>query len=64
MIVDYFNIVSIAVFPDKTYSELVIDPNCMLPRSVICQGMQLVARGDLQIAELCGRIEHLQLALG
>jgi hypothetical protein len=52
VIVDDFDIVAMALTPDKTDSPLIIDPNRVLPFPIASQCFQLISRRRSQNAQL------------
>jgi hypothetical protein len=61
MVIDYFHVVSVAVFPDKTHPVLAVDPDRVLPRPVSAQLFELVARRDSELVQVIHDIYLLQL---
>jgi len=53
VIVDDFDIVAMALTPDKTDSPLIIDPHRVLPFPIASQCFQLISRWRSQNAQLC-----------
>ena len=64
MIIGNFNLLSISIPPHKTYSPLVIDPDAMLAFAVTLQGFEPIGRGNTQIIQRLGIVEHTQFAPG
>ncbi len=44
MVIDNFNLKSIAILPNKTKSPLIVDANTMPPFEVAMQSLQTIAR--------------------
>lgn len=44
--------------PDETDSELIVDPNAVLPLPVSMQFFQSVTRGETQVAEVDCAVQH------
>lgn len=61
MVVGDLYLVSIPVMPAKANPPLVVDPNRMLAGAITVQGMELVSRRGLQIAQLLCRTDDLEL---
>lgn len=64
MIIDDFNVVSIAIPPRETDAPLVVDPNAMLTDSIAGEKFQAISWGYAQIGKLIGGIEQGKFALG
>jgi hypothetical protein len=62
VVVDDFNIKSISIFPAKTDTPLVIDPDTMLPSSVASESFQPIPRGAPQVTQIDSAIQVEQLA--
>jgi hypothetical protein len=64
VVIGYFHVVSVAVFPGETHPVLSVYPNCMLTGPVFFEGMKSVSRRNLEIVKPRCCIDHLQLPLG
>jgi hypothetical protein len=53
VVIDNFNILRIAAPPDKTYPELVVNPDAVLPNPIASQRFQPVARRRPQVIQSC-----------
>ncbi len=63
VIINDFNFMGIVVFrPNKANTKLIVNPNTILPLSVVFESFESVGRRDLQIIQLCRSIEHPRLA--
>lgn len=49
------------IFPDKANSILRVYPDCMLPQAILLKSMKFVSRRYSQVAQICRRIEHIEL---
>jgi hypothetical protein len=63
MIVSDFDLERIVTAPDKTNSILVVDANTMLPLPISPQLFYFVSRGNFQIVQDPGSIDHNQFSL-
>jgi hypothetical protein len=61
MVVDYFNIIGVPVFPAKTDPPLIIDPYTILPLAIALQGLKPVARRDPEILKTPGLMKVQEL---
>jgi hypothetical protein len=50
------------IFPSKTNSELVVDPNAVLPFPVASQFLKTVARRILQVLQPHSEVDRLQFS--
>ena len=57
MVIRYFNLERIAVFPYKTNSELIIDAYAELPLTFGLQSLQAVPRWNAKIVQSSGRVQ-------
>jgi hypothetical protein len=64
MIIHDFDIVGIAIAPDKADAPLVVDANAVLPFPITSQRFQVIARRRPQIAKFRGDVQLPQLSLG
>ena len=64
MIFNYFYIISIAFFPFKADSPLVIDSDAVLAFPVLPEFFKAVSRWDFQINQIPCRIDYPQLSYG
>ncbi len=62
MVVDYFNVVSIAALPAEADAVLIVDADAMLPLAVACKFFQAVAGQDTKVIERFGGIEEQQFS--
>jgi len=62
MVIDDFNIGRIAVFPAKTNSPLIIDPNTVLTAPICGETFQSISRWDPQISKCIRRIQDQKLS--
>lgn len=60
VIIRDFNIVGVAVFPPKTDTPLVVDPNAPLTRAIPAQFFEMVGGRDSQIVDSDGVVYHAQ----
>mgnify|MGYP001610886103 CR=1 FL=1 len=51
MVINDFNVVSIAIFKTETYAPLVINSDTPLPSTVVNQRFQFVGRREAQILD-------------
>jgi hypothetical protein len=61
MIIDHFDVDSVAVFPAKAYSPLFVNPYAVLTLPVSGQLLQLVSRRYHQIIEAFGGVQNQEL---
>jgi hypothetical protein len=54
MIVDYFDLESVAALPDKADPELIVDPNAMLATPIALERFETVARQREIVEPQCG----------
>ena len=54
MVVCYFNVIGVSVFPAKADSPLIVDPYAVLPLAIALQGFEPVARWDPEVFQLPG----------
>jgi hypothetical protein len=64
VIIYNFDIVGIAIAPDKADAPLVVDADTVLPFAIASQRFQVIARRRPQIAKFGGDIQLPQLSLG
>jgi len=64
MVVDDFNVKTVAVLPAETDAPLIVDPDAPLTGAVASELFEPVARWDAEEVEGGGTVELLQLALG
>lgn len=62
MIIGYFHIIGVAIFPNKANAPLVVDGNGMLAGAVASQKMQAVAGWNFEIFESRRQIDVFQTA--
>jgi hypothetical protein len=60
MIVYDIHIIGIALFPAETYAPTIIDPDAVLPLAISFQSFQAVRRGNTQVLQRFGPVEHSQ----
>jgi hypothetical protein len=51
MVIRYLDLIGIAAAPHEAHTELIVDPNAMLPHSVTAQLLQPVARRNPQVLQ-------------
>ena len=56
MTINDFHVIGIAVFPDKTNTVLIVDPNAVLPQPITLQSFQAVAGEIGQVFQLASRM--------
>jgi len=61
MVIDYFNIMCVAVLKPETQTPLVIDPNAPLPSPITTQFLQAVARWTTQVVNAYRSIQQHEL---
>ncbi len=61
MIVCYFNVIGIAVFPAKADSPLIVDPDTILPFAIAFQGFEPVARRNPEVLKMPGLVKVQEL---
>ena len=64
MVIRYLYIEGIAIPPHEAHAELIVDPDAVLAYAVMMQRPKLVTRGNSQVLQPSGRMEHCQLLLG
>ena len=64
MIINYLNLVGIAVMPTKDHSPLIVDPNRVKPLPLAFQRLQSITRWLTQVADLRSIVQVEQLAPG
>jgi hypothetical protein len=57
MVVCYFNVIDISVFPAKTDPPLIVDPDTVLSFTVSLQGFQPVSGRDLEVLKVFGPMQ-------
>jgi len=62
MIVNYFNVQRIAIFPAKADSPLIVDPYTVLPLAAAFQGFKTVSGRNPKILQLDCTVQIKQLA--
>lgn len=62
MVIDYLDVMGVAVLPDEADAPLVIDADAPLIRSVSAELLEPIAWRDAEVAERRGRVEHSELA--
>jgi hypothetical protein len=62
VIVGDFHLVGTIITPDEADAELVIDPDRVLPCSILPERMKLIPGRRLQIPQLVRSINHAQFA--
>jgi len=61
MVVGYFNVTGISVFPEKTYPPLIVDPDAVLPFAITPQCFKPVARRDPEVLQTPGLVKVQKL---
>jgi hypothetical protein len=64
VVINNFNMTSVALSPHKAHTPLVIDANAVLPLATTGQSLKPVVGWYAQIIKPGGAIDHLELALG
>jgi len=64
MIINYFNLESIAFVPDKTNSPLVVYSYAMLPDAIALQWLEHIAGRYSQISQQLSRVKNFKLSHG
>jgi len=62
MVVNHFDIRAFPIPPHKAYTPLIIDPNTVLTGAFALERFQPIRRGNAQIIQAVGGVEHSQLA--
>jgi hypothetical protein len=62
MIVNYLDLINVALSPDKADSPTVIDSDTIFPQAVSLEGFQAIARWNSQIIEVFRPVYHAQFA--
>ncbi len=62
MVICYFNIVDIALIPDKTNTPLVVYSDAVLPNTVVLQRFQPVSRWYPKIVQYLSIVQHTLFA--
>lgn len=62
MVVCYFNVIGISVFPVKADAPLIVDPDAMLPFAIALQGLQPVAWWDSEVPQMLGPVKIQKFA--
>lgn len=63
MIIDYLNVVGVALAPTKANSPLVVDANAVLAFSVAFQRFEPISRQRGKREQVRRRIQHVELSL-
>ena len=61
MVIDDFNVMSVALMPFKANTPPVVDPNAVLPLTISAQGLQPVGRWEAKIVQVKSGMKHDQL---
>ena len=64
MIVDNLNVESVASFPTKADTPLVVDPDAVLTPTITPERLKTIAGRDAKVGELCCRVEPRKSATG
>jgi hypothetical protein len=64
VVLDDLDVVGVTIVPYKADAPAVIDPDAILSRSIPCELFEAIGRGDLQIRESMGIVEHAQFPQG
>jgi hypothetical protein len=64
MIVCYFNVKGISVFPVKAYPPLIVYPDAELPFAIALQGLQPVAWRNSKVFQVPGLVKVQEFAPG
>ena len=62
MVISYFNLFGISVFPHKANSPFIVDPNAVLSPAIPLQWLEPVAGRDAQVFEFSGGTDLLQFS--
>jgi hypothetical protein len=54
MVIGYFNIAGVSVFPAKTYPPLIVDPDAVLSPAIALQDLKPIARRNPEILKALG----------
>jgi hypothetical protein len=57
MVVCYFNVIGVSVFPTKADPPLIVDPDTVLPFAVSLQGFQPVPRRNAKVLKVPGQVK-------
>jgi len=58
VVIDYLDVEGIAIPPDETHAELIVNPNAVLAGAVVLQRLQFVAWREPQIFQPFGCVKH------
>jgi hypothetical protein len=61
MIVGYFNVIGIPVFPVKADSPLIVDPHAVLPLAIALEDLKPIARRDSEVLKVPGLVKVQEL---
>jgi len=61
MVVCYFNVISVPIFPAKADSPLIVDPDAVLSLAIALQGLDPVARRDSEVFQMLGPMKVQEL---
>jgi hypothetical protein len=64
MVVCYFNVEGVSVFPEKADSPLIVDPDTVLPPAIAFQSLEPVARWDPEVLNVSGPVKIQELSPG
>jgi hypothetical protein len=64
VVIDDFEVEGIAALEAKTYAPLVVDADALAFLAVALQFFQSVLRGNTQIIDARGTVQHLQFSFG
>jgi hypothetical protein len=64
VVIGNFHIFRSGFSPAKADTELIVDPDRMLPLSILDQTMKVVARGNGKVFQGCGGGKHRKFAAG
>jgi hypothetical protein len=62
MVVGYFNVIGVSVFPAKADSPLIVNPYTMLTLAIALQSLETVARGDSEVLKVPGPVKVQELS--
>jgi hypothetical protein len=61
MVVGYFNVTGVSVFPEKTYPPLIVNPDAVLPLTIALQGLKPIARRNPEVLKALGLMKVQEL---
>jgi hypothetical protein len=64
MVVCYFNVQGVSVFPEKADSPLIVNPDTVLPPAITLQSLEPVARRNPKVLNVSGPMKIQELSPG